>query len=347
MKAELSITKNDDLYNFALQGISGESRETRSLAELNEAIQIARRWITKNVDDFVAERLSINKTPHKFVAQDLKNYLISGGSYIYENLLPQRISSNLKEAEVKYLYLNIDDSLVDIPWELMNDGEEFFCLKYALGRRVPVKRSQDPYSISKEDVRFLLIEDPTGSLPASRDEIDYLIGGLLRLPGVRVRRGGMELSKKDFLNALNRGNFDILHFSGHGFFDPENPQNSSLIFMDNPCYAYEIEENIINKAPLLIFSNACTSAQTIYGQQGLVQAFLSSGTSTYIGTIWPVNDQLAGMIGEEFYRYIIHGQAVGEALRLARLNAHSKFGWTSLSWAAFIIYGDPASRIFH
>ena len=73
--------------------------------------------------------------------------------------------------------------------------------------------------------------------------------------------------------------------------------------------------------------------------------FLSSGTSAYIGTIWPVNDQVAGMIGEEFYRYILYGKTVSEALRLARINSQEKYGWNSISWAAYVLFGESTLRI--
>ena len=318
MNAGLSITKSHDHYSYILEGITSEPIESRCSTELDESIELVRRCLTVEMDKNDAKKIGLPKGNERFVAQQNKAYLSALCFYIYKNLLPKKISSIIKDSEIGYLSLKIDDSLADIPWELMNDDEDFFCMKYAMGRRINFEKQKYFNPSSNKEVRFLLVEDPTGSLPASRNEISYLMGGLLGISGVKVRRSGMEMCKKDFLSALCDGNFDVLHFSGHGFFDPEEPNKSYLSFRNNPCYAYEISENLGDKAPVLIFSNACTSAQTILGQQGLVYAFLSSGTLTYIGTIWPVNDQLAGMIGEEFYRYVIFGKTVGEGLRLAR-----------------------------
>lgn len=352
INATLSITKSNDDYTYILEGIPSKPIESRCSGELGESIELVQRWITDEMDEHGAEKLGLPKSNERFIAQQNKIDLSAIGFFIYENLLPKKISSLLKNSDKGYFSLKIDDSLVDIPWELMYDGKDFFCMKYAIGRRINFEKQRKDHLKSNKsniEVRFLLIEDPTNSLPASRNEINYLNGRLLTLPGVKLQRRGMEMRKKDFLNTLSVGNFDILHFSGHGFFDSDRPNNSYLLFYDdeNPCYAHEIAENLEDKAPALIFSNACTSAQAIVGQQGLVHAFLSSGTSAYIGSIWPVDDQLAGMIGSEFYRYIIYGKTVGEALRLARLNSYKKFGWTSISWAAYILYGEPTKIIFH
>ena len=153
------------------------------------------------------------------------------------------------------------------------------------------------------------------------------------------------MHKNDFLNAISKGNCDILHFSGHANFDLNHPDKSSLIFMDKSCSASEINDSLKQNSPILVFCNACSSAQSMVGQQGLVQAFMLNGTSNFIGTLWPVDDQLAGMIGEEFYRYLIYGKTVGEALRLAKINTYKKFGWSSISWAAYVLYGDPKNKI--
>jgi len=348
VSARLSITESNNHYTYLLERIPSKLRASRSSGELNESIELVRRWMTNEIDENDAEKLRLPEKPDRYMAQNNKIYLSAGGSFIYENLLPKIISSALKNSEIEYLSLHIDDSLADIPWELMNDGKDFFCMKYAIGRRIHFIKRKNAHLKPGHEIRFLLIEDPTGSLPASRNEISYLTGALLGLSGVKVRRSGMEMRKKDFLSALCNGNFDILHFSGHGFFDSSEPSNSYLLFYDhdNPCYAYEVTENLKDKTPALIFCNACTSARTVLGQQGLVYAFLSSGTTTYIGSIWPVNDQLAGVIGEEFYRYVVFGKTVGEALRLARMNSYKKFGWTSTSWAAYILYGDSTLRIF-
>lgn len=343
--AVLSITESNNHFTYLLEGTSPKPIESRHSDDLTgRPIGLIRRWLTGKLEENDVRKFDLTKF-NDIVSQQYKIMLGSIGSIIYD-LLPDKIAYALQDNDVEYLSLKIDDSLADIPWELMNDGRDFFCMKYSIGREIDVKKQGD--CTSKKEIRFLLIEDPTYSLQASQNEINYILAGLTRLPNVKVRRYGMEMRKKDFLNALRDGNFDILHFSGHGFFDPVKPDNSHLLFYDykNPCYAHEIAESLGNKAHALVFSNACTSAQTILGQQGLVRAFLANGTAAYVGSIFPVNDQLAGMIGEEFYRYIIHGKTIGEALRLARLNSYKKFGWTSLSWGYYILYGNPALRIF-
>lgn len=73
------------------------------------------------------------------------------GSIIYNDLLPDKISCALQDNDVEYLSLKIDDSLADIPWELMNDGKDLFCMKYSIGCEIDLKKTGDCISKKKSD----------------------------------------------------------------------------------------------------------------------------------------------------------------------------------------------------
>jgi CHAT domain-containing protein len=350
LHAALRIDKNNDHYDFLLDHTGGSQTGSYPSERTAETVALVSRWLWGKPDENDAIKMGLTnfkQVMNGFPSQRNKMMLNALGNFIHNNLLPKNIAYSLINSKIDSLSLKVDDSLADIPWELINDGSDFLCMKYSIGRTYELI-TQNYSTISDKEVRVILIDDPTDSLPASKNEINYLLVSLLNLPRVKTRRYGKEMRKKDFLNTLRDGNFDILHFSGHGSFDSNRPDNSRLLFYDydNPCYAHEIADNLGNKSHALVFSNACSSAKTILGQKGLVQAFLSNGTSAYIGTMWPVQDQIAGMIGEEFYRYIVHGSTIGEALRLAKLNSYRKFTWSSLSWAAFILYGNPEQKIF-
>lgn len=345
MHVALTITESNSYYTYILEGISSQPIEL-TFSELSEPIEKIRYWMKGFDDDDGLDLFNFYRGDERFTFQQHKNVLTELGTFIYHNLLPPQIANILLNNEVHYLSLKIGNSLNDIPWELMFDGDNFFIMKYAIGRIVNSKTQIDVLHVPDNSKSFLLVQDPTHSLEGGYNEINILIGRLQQFPGVKISHSGAEMSKMDFINTLRNQNFNVLHFTGHGSFDIIEPSHSSLLFNDGPCYAYEIAESLGGNAPALIFCNACTSAQTSSGQEGLVNAFLSNGTSAYIGTIWSVEDELAKEISSDFYRYIIHGKAIGEALRLARLDSFEKNHWRSISWAAYILYGNPTIRIF-
>ncbi len=63
----------------------------------------------------------------------------------------------------------------------------------------------------------------------------------------------------------------------------------------------------------------------------------------FVGSLWEVRDSRAAMLASTFYENIIEGVSVGEAMRAARekvFNESKREG--DVSWAAMILYGDPA-----
>jgi len=105
--------------------------------------------------------------------------------------------------------------------------------------------------------------------------------------------------------------------------------------------------------PSLIFSNACQSARTDAWESegaeasfGLANAFLYAGVRHYIGTFWEIRDQSGSDFALEFYRHIFSGKSVGEAVKEGRQSLTEKYGQDSVSWAAYLLYGDPRFSYF-
>ena len=87
--------------------------------------------------------------------------------------------------------------------------------------------------------------------------------------------------------------------------------------------------------PALIFSNACQSARTEewtlreYFQEeifGLANAFVLAGVKHYIGTFWEILDEPSSKFALEFYKNLISGMTIGEAIRKARLTLIKQYG---------------------
>lgn len=284
------------------------------------------------------------------VVGELKNI----GSLIFSHLLPQAARDRLRSSESCNLYLRLDDQLIDIPWELAFDGQQFLGMKFKVGRQVIThhKVSQVVGTRTASDVlKVLIISDPSETLKNVSAESEQLCGILDRVPGLQVRLiGGRGVRRIPLLAALRES--DVVHFAGHSQFDEKNPENSGWLLYDGLLSASEISK--LDQAPLLVFSNSCQAGATKNWQGdylfegeafGLGSAFLLAGVSNYIGTFYVVHDEESQFLAVEFYRRISQGQTIGQALLEARLLTAEQMGLERLTWASYMHYGDPACEL--
>src|SRR5262245_27338440 len=58
------------------------------------------------------------------------------GEVIFSHLLPESARKRLRLATPCDLYLRLDERLIQVPWELCYDGEQFLATKFRMGRQV-------------------------------------------------------------------------------------------------------------------------------------------------------------------------------------------------------------------
>ncbi|MET0645730.1 MAG: CHAT domain-containing protein [Pyrinomonadaceae bacterium] len=279
--------------------------------------------------------------------------LEKAGKYAFGHLIPARIQYLLENSPADHLRLDIDERLIDLPWEVIHDGTDFLCLRYAVGRRLVSDQSFQPprrHVQSAQNTRVLIIADPTGDLPAARQE-GREVGVLLRDQcGMQVDEfaaGGM--TKKDFLLSVQ--DYDIVHFAGHASHHPSSPDESCLVFSDGDIQAFEIERFISNCSPAVVFLNACWSAEELRNpdsytpmMRGLGRTFLYAGVTAFVGYLVPVPDESATHFAVTFYGALAQGQTIGESLRRARIHSRDPKCPENLTWSSVVLYGDPAAR---
>lgn len=278
------------------------------------------------------------------------------GQITYRQIIPLQIREKCKRLKSSCLELGIDEKVIQYPWELMHDGEDFICLKHAIGRYVSSKDFEAPFidrSTPKERLNFLIIGDPLRGdpryeLPGATIETETLAEELSKIRGVQVKLLiSDEADTMTVLNELPKG-YDFIHYSGHAHFNAENPDESGLLLSDGLLEAFEITK-YLDKPPILAFVNACESSrerswssEIAYENQvfGLAGAFLRRG-AYYIGSLWPVHDDAAVDVALNFYKSVLNGVPLGESLRQAKVRAFKKNGGKEIAWASYILYGDP------
>ena len=63
-----------------------------------------------------------------------------------------------------------------------------------------------------------------------------------------------------------------------------------------------------------------------------------------IGALWPIFDDPAALFAVDFYNEVLKGTMIGEAMRRARKKSREQYP-ENMTWAAFVLYGDPTSSL--
>ena len=85
------------------------------------------------------------------VAPEILDSLKKSGQILFDLLIPPKAREGIRSTEAKNLIFYVDDKLVHIPWELLFDGKQFFCRRFAMGRIVSTR--QAPTSLSSRTLK--------------------------------------------------------------------------------------------------------------------------------------------------------------------------------------------------
>ena len=163
------------------------------------------------------------------------------------------------------------------------------------------------------------------------------------------RIGAGECDPIEILALLLSGDFDIVHFAGHGDYNAQAPEASGWIFGANTVLtARDIFR--ARSVPRMVFANACFSGvlqagrafaadELSHGLASIAQSFFERGVANYIGTGWPVDDAQALTTAEAFYQALLRRESIGTALSAARKKVFSE--QIESTWGAYQHYGNP------
>ena len=275
------------------------------------------------------------------------------GQVFRDELFTINVKKRIEDSKADHLILDLDDQLVQIPWELLHDGRQFLCQRFNMGRLVKTRQAV-LYSKTRmlaQPLKMLVLADPKGDLKGAYEEGRQIRDFMDRdreVISVSLLSDGIT---PDFIKEKVR-NFDLVHFAGHADYNPENPGLGGWRLSEGLITAQDISRMAGTAAmPAIIFSNACQSARTEewglkeYFQDeifGLANAFILAGVKHYIGTFWEILDEPSRLFALEFYKQLVSGMTIGEAMRLARMELIEKFGEETIVWASYLLYGDPA-----
>jgi ketosteroid isomerase-like protein len=269
------------------------------------------------------------------------------GGVLYRTLVPVRLRGQLKAVRGPLL---VSTSLTGMPWELLHDEEEFWGLRYALGKRLVMDRPLPAGGTARVRARpraLIVGSDPRGGLPFVAHEVEVICEALERFADIECVTG--RLATFETVMAALGGDFDLIHYCGHVVTGAAH--ESALLLGDGKTLpASAIEANLAGRP--LVFLNGCATAR---GQEShatgsweasfssVAYGFLFGGAMGVVGTLADVSDRHAAALAAEFYRGALEKAPVGEALRAAR--AHSRADPEtagSPTWLSVVLYGNPA-----
>jgi ribosomal protein L40E len=273
------------------------------------------------------------------------------GDLMYRLFLPTAIQRHLSDTENPILIASND---LELPWELMYVEQEFLCLRVPIGR-MPMMREfprRNDYS-RQEKLHFLLIANPTGDLPATEKEVRQIASRLSKASAEVDIWLGDDVTGLRLHRALASGQYDVVHYSGHAYFNRQNPDESGLLLAGQNVFIAQTIQRTLRGRPLILL-NACESGRemmhdgevsyTAPETEGLASSFIRGGALGILGTLWPIFDEGAAEFAATFYDGLLSGQNLGEAARLARIQLRQSRPH-DVTWASFVLYGDPTLRI--
>jgi CHAT domain-containing protein/TolB-like protein len=219
-------------------------------------------------------------------------------------------------------------ALAGLPWELLCDGEtsDFFVLSRQMSvvRYLDVPRPSHPIPFTPP-LRVLAVgASPRGLDELNLEEEEKRLDALNRSSsGVRVRFL-QNASIAAVREALSKDTYHVLHFMGHGSFDPESGEGM-LAFqsLDGSCdlVSGKVFAALLQDVRSLgvVVLNACNTARARHQPntdpfRGVATALVLGGIPAVVAMQQPISDRAAIGFSSAFYRLLACGASIDEAL---------------------------------
>ncbi|MGC3945646.1 MAG: CHAT domain-containing protein [Chryseolinea sp.] len=146
--------------------------------------------------------------------------------------------------------------------------------------------------------------------------------------------------------------FDIIHLAIHGRADQVSDFSASLFFRsrndtidDGVFHAYELYSMKL-KALMAVLSACESGLGKDYRGEGMISmasAFTSAGCENTLMSLWKVNDQASITMMDNFYKELLKGTPIDDALRAAKLSYLENSDEITADpkiWAPLVAYGS-------
>lgn len=180
------------------------------------------------------------------------------------------------------------------------------------------------------------------ALPGVRDEIQALAG---ILPGANLLDADFTLGR--LRQEAETGDYRIVHIASHGIFGG-SADSSFIMAYDDLLKVNDLQALLrsrkLQETPLeLLTLSACETAEgNDRAPLGISGAAIKARAKSVLGTLWPVEDNAAKTLMQQFYRGISGGGlSKAQALRQAQLGLLKNDEFRDpFYWAPFVLIGN-------
>lgn len=292
------------------------------------------------------EGMSLNGPDERSIAT---RKLSLRGVALFQNLLPEDLRLQIWNLQDRIGTVQILSDEPWIPWELLKlqgrQGEKvvegrFMSEAFAMTRWFPGIGRQPRLSLKN----IALVVPGDSKLPNAQKERSYI----LSLADDQRRVVEVPATYLDVIETLSRGEHNVWHFTGHGRFDPKDPNHSAIrLERGQTLLPIDISGEVSNcrLGRPLVFLNACQTgreALSLTGIGGWAKSFIGAGAAGFIGSLWSVDDEVAYKFAMAFYDNLLSGKPIGEAAKGARESVREL---NDPTWLAYTIFADPTAIV--
>jgi CHAT domain-containing protein len=351
LELELEVTGRDGKYRVearsTIGGESGSQIEFR-LEELGIERQMERLRLTLLRSAATTRRVPArDEKPVQRLGSELFDRLFTGDVRLLFDMTRQQAVH--RDARVRLVLRIRPPELAVLPWEFMYDArrDDYLSLSMPLVR----------YPEILEPVRPLRVTGPLRILgmvaqPAGYDalDVDGEKAHLRRALDPLTRDGGVHLgwapgeTWRDLLHALSTSSWHVVHFIGHGGFDPVAGEGVFYLPGDGG-ENYQLRASHLaqllspHHALRLVMLNSCDSA-TGSGNDlfsSAAAALVRRGVPAVLAMQFEISDSAAVEFTRSFYEAVAAGQPVDIAVRDARLSVCLSRP-NSLEWGTPVLF---------
>jgi hypothetical protein len=246
------------------------------------------------------------------------------------------------------LVLRIDDpALAGLPWESMYDEGigTYVCRRHQLVRHVGVPAAAAPLAVTPP-LRILgIVSSPRGLSPLDVEkEKDQLTTALAGNSSVELT-WAPAATWAVLQDMLLSGTWHVVHFIGHGDFDPDRDEGVLALTGDDGRKDLVEASRFVDllrqarPVPRLVVLNSCSGAATSATDlfSGTAAALVRGGVTAVAAMQYEISDPAAIAFARGFYGAVARGRGVDEAVSSGRVAIIGLSGRT-LEWVTPVLY---------
>ena len=338
---------------FKVEVVASPVGEASATVELDAESLLARRGLLQQavLASSVSSRRVLPETeqPVREVGELLFAGLLGTGEVAGRYSAAAAVAA--ERGEGLRVVLRIDTpALAGLPWEAMYDqaAGAYVCRQDQLVRHVPVASPPAPLRV-RPPLRILgVVSSPRGLPPLDVEkEQDQLARALARPAGQGLAEvhWAPTATWADLQDLLLDGEWHVLHFIGHGDFDPGRDEGVLALVREDGradlVAAHRLTDLLRQARPMprLVVLNSCSGAAAGIGDlfSGTAAALVRGGVSAVAAMQYEISDPAAVAFARGFYAAIARGRGVDDAVSSGRV-AILGTGDRTLEWVTPVLY---------